>query len=177
MRHGNVSLQIRPITPADRAWIGQFMVEHWGAEIVVAHGVIYRPDELPGFVAEAGGRLVGLATYHVDGDACEVVTIDSLMTGRGVGTALLEAVADTARAAGCRRLWLVTTNDNLSALRFYQRRGLRLVAVRPNAIEAARTLKPQIPLIGADGIPIRDEIELAVSLETPSGGGHDTSTA
>jgi ribosomal protein S18 acetylase RimI-like enzyme len=64
----------------------------------------------------------------VEGDSCELVTIDSLDEGSGVGTALVEAVAKAARAAGCCRLWLITTNDNLRALRFYQRRGFELVA-------------------------------------------------
>jgi hypothetical protein len=84
--------------------------------------------------------------------------------GQGVGTALIEAVKVAAIEAGCRRLWLMTTNDNLHALGFYQRRGFRLVAVYPGAVDAARLLKPEIPLLGNDGIPIRDEIELEIAL-------------
>jgi hypothetical protein len=58
-------------------------------------------------------------------------------------------------------VWLTTTNDNLDALRFYQRRGFRISAVRPRAVERARaTLKPEIPEVGAYGIPVRDEIDL-----------------
>ena len=94
----------------------------------------------------------------------EVVTLDSLRPGRGIGTALIEAVKSAASAAGCRRLWLITTNDNLHALGFYQKRGFRLVAVHPGAVDAARRLKPEIPLNGNDGIPIRDEIELEIVL-------------
>jgi ribosomal protein S18 acetylase RimI-like enzyme len=77
---------------------------------------------------------------------------------------LLEAAAATARERGCRRLVLMTTNDNLGALRFYQRRGFRLVARRPGAVDAARARKPAIPPIGDFGIPLRDELELQRAL-------------
>ena len=131
----------------------------------MAHGVIYRPRELAGFVAEQDGQRVGLVTYQVSGDASEIVTLDSSRPGIGVGTALIEAVKEAARAAGCRRLWQVTTNDNLDALRIYQQRGFVLVAVHRNAVEAARRLKPEIPRVGAHGIPLRDEIELELLLD------------
>jgi ribosomal protein S18 acetylase RimI-like enzyme len=139
------------------------VAEHWGAEVVVAHGTSYHAAELPGFVALQDGELAGLVTYHIEGDGCEVVTLDSLSEGQGIGTALIEAVKDAGHAAGCRRLWLITTNDNLHALGFYQKRGFRLVAVRPGAVDEARKLKPEIPWVGNDGILIRDEIELELA--------------
>lgn len=107
---------------------------------------------------------VGIATYRVEGDECELVTLDALVQRRGVGSALLERVAAEARSRSCRRLWLITTNDNLNALGFYQRRGLRLVALRRDAIAEARKLKPEISAVGAQGIPIRDDIELELAL-------------
>jgi ribosomal protein S18 acetylase RimI-like enzyme len=107
---------------------------------------------------------VGIATYRFADGACELVTLDSMIEGIGVGTALIEAVRGAARAAGCTRLWLITTNDNLSALRFYQKRGFQMVAVYPNALDESRKLKPEIPLMGEDAIPIRDEIELDMRL-------------
>ena len=156
---------VRPVRAEDRDWIRRFVAERWGAEVVVARGVLYRPHELAGIVAEGDGGPIGLLTYQISGDACEIVTLDSVRPSMGVGTALLEAVKDAARAAGCRRLWLVTTNDNLEALRFYQKRGFVLVAVHRNAAEAARRLKPEISRLGAHGIPIRDEIELELLLD------------
>ena len=158
------ALKIRPLSPADRDWVARHVAEHWDAEIVVAHGTLYHPAELPGFVAELDGKVAGLVTLHVAGDACEIVTLDSLREGRGIGTALIEAAKVAARQSGCRRLWLITTNDNLRALGFCQKRGFRLVAVYPGAMDAARRLKPEIPLLGNDGIPIRDEIELEIML-------------
>jgi ribosomal protein S18 acetylase RimI-like enzyme len=79
----------------------------------------------------------------------------------GVGTLLLEAAVGEARRHGCREIRLTTTNDNLDALRFYQRRGMRLAALRPGAIDRSRLDKPDIPRIGDYGIPLRDEIELS----------------
>ena len=157
-------MNIRSLSPADRDWVTRHVAEHWSAEIVVAHGTLYHPAVLPGFVAEMAGEVAGLVTFHIAGDACEIVTLDSLHPDQGIGTALIEAVKAAAGAAGCRRLWLITTNDNLHALGFYQKRGFRLVAVHPGAVDAARKLKPEIPLIGNDGIPIRDEIELEIVL-------------
>jgi DNA-3-methyladenine glycosylase I len=160
----------RPVTPDDKAWVKQFVTERWGADTVVAHGVIYYPHDLPGFVAVQNETKVGLITYTIAGNSCEIVTIDSLRPGNGVGTALIDAVKTMARQSGCTRLWLVTTNDNLNALRFYQKRGFVLVAVHRNAVAQSRQLKPAIPLIGNDGIPIRDEIELEMHLDTNANG-------
>jgi GNAT superfamily N-acetyltransferase len=152
-------LQIRPLLEQERAWVDEFMTEEWGAAIVVSRGRVHRASELPGFVAVEGEERLGLVTYRVEEDECEIVTIDSLREGVGVGSALVEAVADAARRAKCRRLWFITTNDNLPMLRFSQKRGFALVAVYPNALNESRKLK-EISLVGLDGIPLRDELEL-----------------
>jgi GNAT superfamily N-acetyltransferase len=126
--------------------------------------MVYHPATLPGFIAWQVGERIGLVTYHLEVDGCEIVTLDSQRPGIGVGTALIEAVRRVAQEAACHRLRVITTNDNLEALRFYQKRGFRLVAVHPRAMEASRRLKPEIPLIGQHGIPLRDEIELEMPL-------------
>ncbi len=156
----SLPLEVRPLTPEDSAWVQQSISEDWGAAIVVAHSKVYHPHLLPGFVAILRGKRVGLLTYSLEGENCEIVTLNSAKPGIGIGTRLIEAVAQAAREAGCKRLWLITTNDNLHALRFYQKRGFALVAVHRNAVDAARQLKPSIPLIGDDQIAIHDEIEL-----------------
>ena len=115
----------------------------------------------PALVAERDGELAGVLTYILDGDSCEVLTLHAAERFGGVGTALLRAIEQLAAAAGCTRLWVVTTNDNVDALRFYQRRGFRLAALRAGAVEDARArLKPEIPWTGANGIELRDELEL-----------------
>ena len=165
MQNSTPDFIVRPLVRSDRDRVRAFVIQRWGAEIVVAHRVIYRPHELPGFVACEGDVIVGLLTLHVVGNSCEVVSFDSLQPGKGIGTALLNAVIAYARQANCTRLWLITTNDNLNALRFYQKRGMVLVTIHRNALTRSRQLKPQIPLIGNDGIPLRDEIELEMTLE------------
>jgi DNA-3-methyladenine glycosylase I len=157
-------LDIHPLTPTDRDWVRRKIIAAWGAETIVVHETVYHPAELPGFIAEAEGEIAGLLTYHLEGEACEIVTLDAWRTGLGVGTALIETVKQAAGREKCRRLWLVTTNDNLPALRFYQKRGFVIATVHLNAIEKDRRLKPEIPLTGMDGIPIRDEIELEMML-------------
>lgn len=158
------SIQVRPAEPADRAWIAQLVVARWGATTVVSRGRMHDARTLPALLAVDGDEPVGLVTYRVAGDEGEVVTIDSLVRGRGIGAALLDAVVAELRASGCRRAWLTTTNDNLPAIRFYLRRGWRVVAIHRNAIEASRRLKPEISALGLNGIPICDEIEFEVSL-------------
>jgi DNA-3-methyladenine glycosylase I len=148
----------------DRNWMAQFLDEHWGSTRIVSRGQVYLAHLLPGFIALNGDERVGLATYNIDGAACELVTYNSVLEGQGVGSALLDAVRTAAQEAGCARLWVITTNDNLHALRFYQKRGFQLKAVYPNALEESRKLKPEIPLFGSDGIPLRDEIELEMKL-------------
>ncbi len=154
-------MKVRPAEPRDREWIEGLA----GAARVASCGRLWQIAELPGLVAERDGEPLGAATYRIEGGECELVTLDSDVEGAGAGSALIEAVAEIARAAGCSRLFLITTNDNLHALRFYQRRGLRLTALRPGAVdEARRTLKPEIPAVGRDRIPIRDELELELPL-------------
>jgi len=157
-------LLVRAIQASDRNWVAAFVKSHWGSEIVVAKGRIIRPAELAGFAASKGKEPIGLLTYRIEGLDCEIVTIDSTVEGAGVGTALINVVRKIAKAKGCKRLWLITTNDNLNALGFYQKRGFQIIAVRPNAVDEARKLKPQISLKAANGIPIRDELELELEL-------------
>lgn len=137
------------------------LVRTWGDVTVAVHAELMRPADLPGFVGLAEGGIVGHAAYRLDGADCHLVAIDSRLPGSGLGSALLASVEAAARGAGCDRVLVDTTNDNVDALRFYQRRGYHLVAVRPGAVdEARRTLKPTIPEVGRSGIPMRDELTL-----------------
>jgi ribosomal protein S18 acetylase RimI-like enzyme len=159
-----MSARIRPFTKEYKAWATALLTKHWGSARTVSHGHIYQADELPGFVAVEKDKPVGLLTYKISGKEWEITTMNSVAEGKGVGSALVEAVKKAALEAGCRRLWLVTTNDNTHALHFWQRRGFQIAAIHVNALEKSRKLKPEIPLIGNDGIPIRDEIELEIKL-------------
>jgi len=158
------TFEVRPLNKNDRDWVIPLLTEYWGSTKVVSRGRIHCADQLPGFIAVQEDKPAGLVTYQMDDDECEIVTINSLVEGTGIGSALLEAVRDGAVSAKCNRLWLITTNDNMRALRFYQKRGFLLVAVYRNALEQSRRPKPEIPLVGIDGILLRDEIELELLL-------------
>lgn len=156
----NKGFTIRSVSPRDRTWVQKKTREEWGDEFVVVHGELFYPADLPGFVVESAGEGIGLLTYHLNQQECEVITLNSWLPGQGVGSSLLDEVRSVARKAGSRRLFLVTTNNNWYALRFYQKRGFHICAVRINALESSRKLKPGIPPVDESGIPIRDEIEL-----------------
>jgi len=158
------SIKIYPSLPSDLPFIHRLLSARWGSSRIVSRGVLYDAATLPAFIAKLGSEPVGLATYSIAGAQCQIVTLDSLAEGRGIGSALIEAVKAAAVEAGCRRLWLITTNDNLPALGFYQKRGLVITAIHRNALEISRRIKPEISLYGRDGIPLRDEIELEYCL-------------
>lgn len=155
---------IRDLTPEDKHWVQRVLVQYWGSTTQITKGKKYQADELPGLVAQRDGSEVGLLTYHIEDGACEVITHNSIAGHGGIGSCLLDAVRNKARELGCKRLWLITTNDNTPALRFYQRRDFEIVGFHRNAVMEARKLKPEIPNIGFDGIPIKHEIEMEYPL-------------
>lgn len=159
-----MTFELRRLTQSDLPRLRQFWKENWGDEFVIARGVIYHPDTLDGFVAFEAEQWIGEITFYLSGNECEIVSLDSLRQGQGIGTLLIEKVIEEASAKGCQRIFLITTNDNLNALGFYQKRGFELVAIHRGAVNESRKVKPGIPLIGNDGIPLRDEIELEMSL-------------
>jgi ribosomal protein S18 acetylase RimI-like enzyme len=159
-------IDVRPLTDSYRSWAVQVETESWSMPVVARLGELVDPTQLPGFIALLDGARAGLASYAVHGNECELVTIQSLREGHGVGRALLDAVRDAAVEAGCIRLWLITTNDNLRALELYQRWGMEIVAFHRHAVtEARRRLKPSIPERSAQGIPITHELELELRLQ------------
>jgi ribosomal protein S18 acetylase RimI-like enzyme len=155
-------IAVREKRPDDQAWIEALLVERWGTTTIVSNGLLFDAAALPALVA---GDCEGLATYALEpGGVAELVSLDARTSGAGCGTALVEALAALLRARGIARLRLTTSNDNLDALRFYQRRGFRITAIRAGRLDDARMLKPSIPHVGRYGIPVRDEIELSLAL-------------
>lgn len=137
-----------------------FFKEHWGSPQMVISTGIYDCSTLEGFAVLKEEKIIGLITYVIQNGECEIISLDSVEEGKGIGSALVQEVERLALKEKCKVLKLVTTNDNLLALKFYQKRGFLLSQIFNNAVEKARKLKPEIPYIGNDGIPIRDEIEL-----------------
>lgn len=184
-----MSVILRPIQECDLAFIREELVRHWGDTGIWSIGRRFQADQLPGFVAvdvplggtgilpvqdSHAGRMpappspsyLGLVTYfiHDGGWQGEVITLSSRQENAGVGAALLDAAVSAIRGAGCARAYLTTTNDNLRALGFYQKRGWRLAALHKGIIDEARKHKAVIPEIGMHGIPLRDELELELWL-------------
>jgi len=163
-------MQIREKEPADEAWISSVLDENWaanGAGIIIVHGESFDARTLPALIA---GEKGGLAIYKIEPDriSAELITLDAVTPHQGIGGALIDALVARLRQQGIHLLRLATTNDNLDALRFYQRRGFRIVAVRPGAVDESRKIKPTIPALGEYGIPIRDEIDLELQIERRS---------
>lgn len=157
-------MELVPSRPEHRPALEVFLRD-WNALRVARRGVLVDSLDHPAVLAWSERELTGVATYVVHGDGCELLTLHAATRLMGIGSALLTAVQDIARDAGCRRLWVVTTNDNVEALRFYQRRGFRLSLIRPGAVDRSREmLKPEIPRSGAYDIPLRDELELEMTL-------------
>ncbi len=158
--------RIRGLESTDRNWIADKLDAAWGSTRVVSRGTLHYAHTLPGFtIVDEDDNPQGLVTYNIKMGECEIVTLNSFNEGIGVGSALIDAVRDAAESEKCTRLWVITTNDNTPAIRYYQKRGFKLVKVHPGAVTEARRLKPEIPLTGLDGIPIRDELELEIRLD------------
>jgi GNAT superfamily N-acetyltransferase len=159
------AMEIRTLRAADRAWVKMLVCKHFGSPRVVSRGVLHDVLALPGLVVERDAIPLGLLLYHMHRDQCEVVVLIAVVRRAGVGRALLDAVQAIARTSSCRRLWLITTNNNQVGLAFYRAVGWRQVAVYRGAVQEARRLKPEIPEFDADGTPIADEIEFELVLK------------
>lgn len=156
---------IREIRPEDTEWKKQVFIQYWGGDFVVSRGKVRRIEEFNGgYIAEQRNKKVGLITYKIINSELEITGLISNDEKKGIGTALVNSVITFAKQKGIKRVCLVTTNDNLNALGFWQKRGFKLVKICPNAMEATRRLKPSLPLIGENNIPLRDEIELEMML-------------
>jgi ribosomal protein S18 acetylase RimI-like enzyme len=151
---------VRQLPEGERAWLRSTLRERWPHELLVGRGRVREISELSALVALEGDERVGLLTYVIEGEVAELVTLDALRPGGGVGASLIATLAELARAAGARRIVAMVTNDNVRGLRYYQRLGFHLSELRAGAIEGLRGHKPWIPATGQDDIPLRDEIEL-----------------
>jgi ribosomal protein S18 acetylase RimI-like enzyme len=149
------------IQPASTELIAQQWEEHWAGEPIVSADRQYVPSDVEGFLwRTSGGQALGLVTWAVDGERAEIVSLHALEPGRGTGTRLMDAAEEELRRRGVSTVRVVTTNDNPRALSFYARRGYRLVRLHLDAMDRVRQAKPRVPLVGNDGIPLRDMWEL-----------------
>lgn len=157
----------REIQSSDRDELAGFIERHWNAQVVMSKGRVYYPHKQPGFIDWRDDQIVGALTYHVHDPPreMEILTLNSTRAGHGIGSALMLQAIGKARELGCVRVWLTTTNDNLRAIGFYQRLGFRMVELNLGAVDEARKTKKSIPLVGERGIPIHDEIVMALDVK------------
>ena len=157
-------ISIERITEKTRPFINKQIAEGWGGPNIVTKCVVHDTRTCPGFIAAENGEIRGYVLYNIADGNLEIIILESLCENKGIGRALINAVIEVAKEAVCHRVWLITTNDNTHAIRFYQRFGFFLRDVHINAVAEARKLKPQIPLIGYDGIPLNHEFEFEIIL-------------
>ena len=151
---------IERISNETRNLVNQFLIDNWFSTDISIRGEIIDGTKLDGFLLQEDNTIIGLVTFTFFGDICEIVSLDSKKENTGIGTALLKEIEKIAIENNCKKMRLITTNDNMRALQFYQKREYCLTKLYPNAMEEVRRVKPDVPLIGENGIPLRDEIEL-----------------
>jgi GNAT superfamily N-acetyltransferase len=156
---------IQRIQKGDQKKISELVRDYWGGDPVVVHGKAFHTKTLKGLKAVNGDDILGFLHYQIRNGECEILTLASLRENQGIGSALIAAVEDIARENNCHTLSLITTNDNLHALGFYQRRGFHLTALFLGQVDVTRRLKPSIPEVGDNDIPLRDELQLEKKLD------------
>ena len=159
-------MKVDKIRQEDRGKVDAFIVRQWFSMQMVVHGESIDLGNAEGWYVTEDDEIVGVITYRILDAEMEILSLDSVRENKGVGTVLLNETIDKAKDCRCKRIKVITTNDNLNALRFYQKHGFELVKIHRNAVDVARKTKPSIPLIGNDGIPLKHEIELEYSLRT-----------
>jgi len=138
------------------------IIEGWGSDILVSRGKTYKTEDLEGILKYKNNKIIGLGLYYIKNNECEIVLLETFIQNNGIGTEIIEKIKKIAKMKNCKRIWLITSNDNIDAIKFYQRRGFSIANFYKNAMDESRRLKPTIPLIGNYEIPIKDEIEFEI---------------
>lgn len=158
-------MDIKPISSENIQQISKFISSQWLSTDIVVRGELVDTATLNGFVVFDDVNIIGLITYRIKDNECEIMSLDSLREKQGIGTALINKVIEIATKENCTKIKLITTNDNINALCFYQKREFDMVRLYHNALETSRKLKPTIPMLGNFDIPLRHEIEFEMNLK------------
>jgi GNAT superfamily N-acetyltransferase len=157
------AFSFRPIPDVD--FLSRFLLRRWGTDVLAMGGRVYRLADVEAMGAyDAEDGLVGVAVYAMKPTALFLLSLDALRQNEGVASRMIEALSGEGRRRGARRLRVMTTNVNYDGMRFYQRRGFRMTALYPGAIDALRAFAPTLKTSGADGVPARDILELEIDL-------------
>ena len=157
-------MKIEIVNKDNRNLVNKFFIDNWFSTDMDLRGEVIDCTKIDGFLIQEEGTIIGLITYKFFGDICEIVSLDSKIENIGIGTNLLKEAENVAINNNCKKIRLITTNDNMRALQFYQKRGYCLTKLYPNAMEEVRKIKPNVPELGDNGIPLRDELELEKEL-------------
>jgi ribosomal protein S18 acetylase RimI-like enzyme len=158
------SVMVRALTPDDHDWVVRTLTENWGSPLVARRGEAIDASVLPGHVATVRDRRVGLVLTATWDEEYEVVSISVTDPRQGIGRALLERCFDEARALDMKRIWLITTNNNVAAFAFYQHLGMDLCGFYRDGVSQSRSVKPSIPGYDGRGLPIAHELEFELHL-------------
>ena len=159
------------LEPVDQDYICRHLGELWGWPVITPVTTYLEDADLHGLVwRDEWGDVQGLVVWHIDGETAEIVSVDAYQQGRHIGGRLLDGAETELRKRGVRTVTIGTTNDNLRAVSFYVRRGYRLVKVELDGMNRVRAVKPEVPALGQDGIPLRDMLLLEKDLVTPGDG-------
>jgi GNAT superfamily N-acetyltransferase len=139
------------------------IIKGLGSDILVTRGKIYRAEDLDGILVYDNRKIIGLGLYYIKNNECEIVLLETFVQNKGIGTQIIEKIKEIAKTENCKRIWLITTNENINALRFYQKRGFHFSNIYINALEESRKINPGIPK-EENGIEIRDEIEFEMEI-------------
>jgi GNAT superfamily N-acetyltransferase len=157
-------MYLQEINEKYRDTVNRILWDEWHCPPSISKGKIIDTAILPGLLIIEDDEIKGIVTYHLENEECEIVTLNSIEENKGIGTALINEVLNIAKNNNCKRLWLITTNDDINAIRFYQKKGFDLKAAHINAMDLSRKLKPSIPLVGMNHIPIKHELEFEILL-------------
>jgi N-acetylglutamate synthase-like GNAT family acetyltransferase len=139
------------------------IIRGWGSDIIVSRGKVYRSEDLEGILVYEDNKIIGLGLYYIKNSECEIVLLETFIEKKGIGTQIIEEIKEVAKTNNCKRIFVITTNNNIGALKFYQKRGFNFSNIYINAMEESRKIKPEIPK-EYGGIEIRDEIEFEMKL-------------
>lgn len=154
----------KQITKMNRNLVNRFITEQWYTTTMIVRGKEIDMTAVDGIFVIENEKIIGLITYIIYDNTLEILSLDSLCENRGLGTAMLQEIIEIAIKNSCKKIVLITTNDNIKAIRFYQRRGFDMACLYRNALDISRKLKPEIPLIGENAIPLKHEIEFEMVL-------------
>lgn len=150
---------------SDVPFLSRFLQKRWGTDVLAMGGRVYKLTDVEAMGAyDEDDELVGVAIFAMKPTALFLLSLDALRPNQGVASRMIEALVAEGRRRGAKRLRVMTTNVNYEGMRFYQRRGFRMTALYPGALDALRAFAPTLKTPGADGVAARDILELEIDL-------------